>query len=73
MSICNSSRTINNVHFSNREYEIISMVEKGLSYKQIGILMNISPRTVESHIKNIMLKVGCKSRHDICIFIEKYN
>jgi DNA-binding NarL/FixJ family response regulator len=46
---------------TNREREIVARVAKGESHKQIAALLNISPKTVESHRRNIMRKLGLKS------------
>lgn len=44
-----------------REKEIISLLEKDLSNKEIAHKLNISVRTVETHRKNILLKTGCNN------------
>lgn len=47
-----------------REKEILSAVEKGLSYKEIAEKLNVSPHTVHTHIKNIYEKLHAKSRSE---------
>lgn len=44
-----------------REKEIITLLEKDLSNKEIAGKLNISIRTVETHRKNILLKTGCNN------------
>ena len=34
----------------------------GMTNKEIGRELNISPRTVESHINNVILKTGARNR-----------
>jgi len=46
---------------TNRERDIVVGVAKGQSHKQIAAALNISPKTVESHRRNIMRKLGLKS------------
>ena len=46
---------------TNREREIVVAVAKCQSHKQIAAALNISPKTVESHRRNIMHKLGLKS------------
>ena len=46
---------------TNRERDIVIGVSKGQSHKQIAATLNISPKTVESHRRNIMRKLGLKS------------
>jgi DNA-binding NarL/FixJ family response regulator len=49
---------INDAHLTQREKEIISLMEKDLSNKQIADQLDISVRTVETHRKNIFRKTG---------------
>ncbi|MCE7009878.1 LuxR C-terminal-related transcriptional regulator [Kibdelosporangium philippinense] len=43
---------------SNREREIIGLLTDGLSNKDIAQALHISPRTVETHVSNIIQKVN---------------
>ncbi|MBN1568683.1 MAG: response regulator transcription factor [Acidobacteria bacterium] len=49
---------------SQREQQILSSLEKGLTYKEIASAFNISPHTVHTHIKNIYEKLQAKSRQE---------
>lgn len=49
------------VHLTNREVEIIRLIEKELSNRKIADLLFISERTVETHRKNIFRKSGTQS------------
>jgi DNA-binding NarL/FixJ family response regulator len=46
---------------SNRESEILQLVSEGNSTKQIGAVLFISPKTVESHRANIMDKLDIRN------------
>jgi DNA-binding CsgD family transcriptional regulator len=46
---------------SDREFEIIRLIEKGLSSDEIGNLLCISPNTVNTHRRNILKKSGTES------------
>jgi len=52
-----------------RETEVARLVADGLSNKEIGARLFISERTVESHIRNIMNKLGFNSRTQIAGWI----
>jgi DNA-binding CsgD family transcriptional regulator len=50
---------------TSRECETVRFLLKGLSSKEIGDQMNISPNTVKSFIKLVMAKVGASNRTGI--------
>jgi DNA-binding NarL/FixJ family response regulator len=52
-----------------RDYDVARLVADGLSNKEIGARLFISERTVESHIRNIMNKLGFNSRTQIAGWI----
>lgn len=52
-----NSRTVKHHHeLSDREVDVLKLLTKQLSNKQIGEQLNISERTVEGHRKNMMTK-----------------
>lgn len=63
--------TINGVKLTKREVDIISFFICGRSAKKFASFFFISPKTVENHTHNIMLKFGCNSRESIIDFIER--
>jgi DNA-binding CsgD family transcriptional regulator len=44
--------------FTNREFEIIKLIEEGLSTEQIAEKLFVSPYTVNTHRRNILEKAG---------------
>lgn len=48
-------------NLSGRETEILRLYAEGLNNKEIGVKLNISVRTVETHKNHIMKKLGIKS------------
>lgn len=59
------------IKFTTREIDIISCITKNRAEKKIAQLLDISPRTVGSHVHNIMCKIGCNSKDQIIDLIEK--
>jgi DNA-binding NarL/FixJ family response regulator len=55
---------------AKREAEVARLVAAGLSNKQIGARLFISERTVDSHIRSIMNKLGFNSRAQIAVWIS---
>jgi DNA-binding CsgD family transcriptional regulator/pimeloyl-ACP methyl ester carboxylesterase len=47
---------------SARELEVLRLVARGLSNREIADVLVISPRTVERHIENIYAKIGVNNR-----------
>lgn len=48
-------------HITNREKQLIALIEKNYSNKQIAASLNISLLTVETHRKNILRKTGASN------------
>ncbi|MEM9500800.1 MAG: helix-turn-helix transcriptional regulator [Pseudomonadota bacterium] len=47
---------------TTREREILVLVARGLSTKEVAQQVEIAPRTVDRHIENARLKLGAKNR-----------
>lgn len=47
--------------YTPKEIEVLKGFSDGLSYKEIGAQLNISPRTVETHKNNLLKKMEVKS------------
>ena len=73
ITVQTSGENINNDEFSikfsltSREKEIISEILKEKSNSEIGEILQISKRTVETHRKNIMLKLDVKNSIGIAV------
>lgn len=48
-----------------REKEIVSLVEKGLSYKQMSEQLFVTTYTINYHLKNIYKKLGIHSKSEL--------
>jgi DNA-binding NarL/FixJ family response regulator len=55
-----------------REAEVAQLVGEGLSNKQIGARLFISERTVDSHVRSILNKLGVNSRAQIARWVEAH-
>lgn len=63
--------TIKDINFTPREIDILSCLVSMRGTSKIASLLCIAPRTVITHIHNIMLKIECNSRDRIIDFIQK--
>jgi LuxR family quorum-sensing system transcriptional regulator SolR len=55
----------NTIHLTQRQSQCLDCLLGGKSAKQIARILQISPRTVETHIAKIMMKFGCHSRLEV--------
>ena len=59
--------------FTPRETDIIKLVCKQYTDKEIASLLRLSIRTVESHRENIQEKVGARNSIGVVIYAIKYH
>jgi DNA-binding NarL/FixJ family response regulator len=50
---------------SEREREVLQLVARGYSYKEIAERLYISPKTVENHVRNILGKLHVNRRDEL--------
>lgn len=60
------------LNISNREKEVINLLTIGLTQKEIADKLNISSRTVETHIKNLTVKMDAKNTAHLVSIYTKY-
>jgi DNA-binding transcriptional ArsR family regulator len=46
---------------SKRELEVLSRLQHGLSNKEIGLALSISPRTVQKHLQRVYQHLGVQA------------
>ena len=56
-----------------RETDVARLVADGLTNKEIGARLFISERTVESHVRGILNKLGFHSRAQIAGWMAAHN
>lgn len=62
-----------NYELSDRETEILVLVAKGMSSKEIADKLNISVHTVSTHRKNLTHKTGIKSVAGLAVYAMLHN
>ncbi|MFV0316963.1 MAG: response regulator [Microthrixaceae bacterium] len=50
---------------SPREREVLGLVARGLTYRQVADELFISPKTVENHVRNTMAKLHLSRRNEL--------
>lgn len=64
---------VENYELSDRETDVLVLVAKGLSSKEIANSLNISVHTVNTHRKNITHKTGIKSVAGLAVYAMIHN
>lgn len=67
-AIQNKSNYFEKDFFTKKELEILQLICKQKSTLEIADVLTISPRTVEGHRNNMLLKTDCKSSVGLVIF-----
>jgi two-component system NarL family response regulator len=58
---------------TGRELEVLSLVARGQTSRQIGEQLFISENTVKNHIRNILDKLGLHSRNEAVLYAVREN
>ena len=48
-----------------RERQVLRLIARGYSYRDIGTELTISPKTVESHVSSVLRKLQLSNRHQL--------
>lgn len=57
---------------SERELDILRLLAKGLTNKDIAQTLILSVRTVDAHLRSIFTKLGLRSRTEVALWAVKY-
>jgi DNA-binding NarL/FixJ family response regulator len=55
-------KKIKKLGISNREYEVLVHISKGLSNKEIASTLFVSESTIKTHVSNLLIKLDAKRR-----------
>ncbi|MBL4648826.1 MAG: response regulator transcription factor [Aureispira sp.] len=69
--VSGKSKINSNSELTEREIEVVRGFANGQSYKEIGATLFISPRTVETHKKNIFKKLHFKNQAELIKYAIK--
>lgn len=50
---------------SQREREVLRLIARGYTYKEVGRQLTISVKTVESHVSAVLRKLQLSTRHQL--------
>lgn len=60
-------RRIRTRYLSEREVEVVRLAAEGLSNEEIGALLSVSPRTVQTYVANALKKTDSRNRADLSV------
>ncbi|MCK5853331.1 response regulator transcription factor [bacterium] len=68
---CKKTRK-NGTKLTDREISVLKLFCQGLTFKEIGLKLYISPRTVEAHKKNILSKINVRTTAEMVKFAIRH-
>lgn len=55
---------------SVREREVAIWLKEGYTYNELGVKLNITPRTVKAHAQKVYMKLGVKDRLSLALLLR---
>jgi len=58
---------------SRREREVIALLAEGCTNRQIAAELGLAPRTVDTHVGNILRKLGLSTRQEVAAWAAQHD
>ena len=58
---------------SDRQWEVLRLIAKGLTNRQISEELVVSPKTAEKHVSAALVKLGVRSRSELMAFLLNHH
>ena len=65
---CGPAITLPDTPFTPSELKVLEQLRRGHSNKGIAAVLVLSPRTVESHVSQLLAKTGCRNRTQLLLW-----
>jgi DNA-binding CsgD family transcriptional regulator len=62
----------NPASLTGRELQVLGLLARGRSTREIAQQLTISPKTADTHIQHIYLKIGCSTRGAAALFAAQH-
>jgi DNA-binding NarL/FixJ family response regulator len=56
---------------TTREKDVLRLIARGFAYKQVARKLNISIKTVETHVSSVLRKLQLSNRHELARWASK--
>jgi two-component system response regulator NreC len=63
---------LNHESLTPREMDVLLLLARGYTNRQIAQELNLSPRTIEGHRSNLLSKLGIKSRVELMNYVQEH-
>lgn len=70
-NLINPSAASGQAQLTNREREVLQLLAEGKTLKEIGAVLNVSPRTAEFHKNNIAAKTGLHTTAELARYAAR--
>jgi HD-GYP domain-containing protein (c-di-GMP phosphodiesterase class II) len=57
---------------TRREIEVLVLLARGLTNKEIAARLFVSPKTVGTHVEHVYLKIDCSTRAEASLFVMRH-
>ena len=58
---------------SPREQDVAALVCLGYTNKEVGVRLSISPETVKTHLRNVLVKFGLQNRTELRLSMKAWD
>jgi DNA-binding NarL/FixJ family response regulator len=58
---------------SQRERDVLRLIAQGLSNKEIGAALSLSPHTIKAHLRSILDKLQLRNRAEVAAWAARHN
>ncbi len=58
---------------SSREQDVAALACLGYTNREIALILNISPETVKTHLRNALVKFNLRTRSELRLLLQKWD
>jgi DNA-binding CsgD family transcriptional regulator len=66
-------KEINSEKLSKRQFACANLLLKGMNYREMANHLNLSSRTIETHIESLKTKLKCRNKAELILTLANYN